>query len=40
MTMDGGYRGLKDYSQKGKIDMSFEITDEVKIRMTLKTSSY
>lgn len=40
MTMDGGYRGLKDYSQKGKIDMSFEITDEVKIRMTVKTSSY
>lgn len=38
MTMDGGYRGLKDYSQTGKIDMSFEITDEVKIRMTVKTT--
>ncbi len=38
MTMDGGYRGLKDYSQKGNIDMSFEITDEVKIRMTVKTT--
>ncbi|HOB16835.1 MAG TPA: hypothetical protein PK894_05830 [Defluviitoga sp.] len=39
MKIDGGYRGVKDNSQKGKIDLSFELTDQVIIRMTVKTTS-
>ena len=37
MQVEGNYQNLKNNSEKGKIDIVFDIIDEVKIRMTIKT---
>ncbi|RAO98779.1 hypothetical protein PW5551_07600 [Petrotoga sp. 9PW.55.5.1] len=37
IKIDGNYRNLKNKSEKGKIDIVFDIIDEVSIRLTVKT---
>ncbi|MDN5346239.1 MAG: hypothetical protein PWQ73_752 [Petrotoga sp.] len=37
MQIEGNYQNLKNNSEKGKIDIVFDIIDEVRIRMTIKT---
>lgn len=37
IKIDGNYRNFKNNSEKGKIDINFDIVDEVTIRLTLKT---
>lgn len=38
IKIDGNYRNLKNKSEKGKIDIVFDIIDEVSIRLTVKTA--
>jgi len=37
MQIEGNYQSLKNNSEKGKIDIIFDIIDEVRIRITIKT---